>query len=164
MGLTNSAGLLTAIVSQPYPGKLPACFRREKIAVRGANVGARRSARSATQDHLSAHELSVVFTQRARSRLIAGVGKIGACSPLPYVAKELQRDATLQTALQRCRSGCGMESAAFQKIALNGWDTACSYFPFELGRQARPGPPGKRVSLVIAHMADRLGFFHIAHA
>src|SRR5579864_2095311 len=90
MGLTSSAGLLTAIVSQPYPGKLPARFRRKKIAVGGANVRARRGARSATQDHLSAHELSVVFTQRAGTRLIAGISEISARGPLPDVAKELQ--------------------------------------------------------------------------
>src|SRR6185312_15866035 len=103
MGLTNSAGLLTAIVSQPYSGKLPACFRREKIAVGGANVGARRSARSATQNHLSAHELSVVFTQRARSRLIAGIGEIGACRPLPYVAKKLHRHSIVDRGGSRRR-------------------------------------------------------------
>src|SRR5579864_518361 len=107
MGLTSSAGLLTAIVSQPYPGKLPACFRREKIAVSGANVRARRGARSATQDHLSAHEFAVVFTQRAGRWLITGIRKIRACRPLPDVAEKLQR----QTAFHRSRSGRGMKPA-----------------------------------------------------
>src|SRR5579871_4387614 len=160
MGLTRSAGLLTAIVSQPYPGKLPARFRRKKIAVGGANVRARRGTRSATQDHLSAHEFAVVFTQRAGRGLIAGIWKIGACCPLPYIAKQLQWYA----AFQRRRSRRGMKSAVFQKIALDGGNSACRDFPLELGRQARTGPAGKRVRFVITHMADRLGFFNVAHA
>src|SRR5690554_158716 len=47
-----------------------------------------------------------------------------------------------------------MEMPVLHKIAVDG-DLLCGDLPFLLGGEARSGPPGIRVSLVIADVADR---------
>src|SRR6266571_709829 len=160
MGLTRTAGLLIAVICQPYPGKLPACFRREEIAVGGADVRARSGARSSAQDHLAAHEFSVVFTQRTGRGLVSRISKIGAGRPLPDIAKQLKRLAVFT----RRRSGLRMKPAVLQKIVFHRRCAAGGDFPFKLGGQAGAGPAGKSISLVITHVADRFGFFDVAHS
>src|SRR4051794_33325503 len=76
---------------EPDPGELPASFRREKVAIGRSDVRRGGGARSAAQHELPAHELAVVFAQRARKRMEAGVSEVGARRPLPAVAKELGR-------------------------------------------------------------------------
>src|SRR2546422_5342950 len=76
--------------SEAQPRKLPACLRRKEIPVGRAHVGCRRDARSAAQDVLAAHELAVIFTDRAGHRPVARVRPVVAASPLPDVAEGLR--------------------------------------------------------------------------
>src|SRR5579871_586220 len=79
---------------KPDTGELPTCLRREEIAVAGPNMCCRSDARTSPQDHLAAHEFSVIFAQRTGQRLETWVAEIRACSPLPTVAEELGRNPT----------------------------------------------------------------------
>src|SRR5260221_13486921 len=87
MELAMTAGTLSAIVGQPDPGKLPARFRREEIAIGGPGVGKRSRTRASAQHHLIAHEFSVVLSQRALRRLVTGIRKIGARGSPPQHAQ-----------------------------------------------------------------------------
>src|SRR5215472_4636842 len=157
IGLTRTAALLIAVMSKPYAGKLPACLRREKIAIRGANMRTWRGAGAAAQDHLSAHEFSVVLTQSARHRLVSRIRKIGAGGPLPDVAEQLRR---LAVASGHRR---GVQPSTLHEIALHR-QTLCSYFPFEFGGQACAGPARKSVGFIEAYVTNRLHLFPFARA
>src|SRR5690606_39176809 len=74
------------ILCQAQAGELPARSGREEVAVGGADVAGRGRAAAAAQDQLSAHELAVVFAERARQRAEARVRTVGARGPLPAVA------------------------------------------------------------------------------
>src|SRR5262249_32233602 len=74
------------VLSEPHAGKLPACLGGEEVPIRPPGVGARRDTRCAAEHHLVAHELAVVLAQRPDRRCVAGIGRVGAGGPLPYVA------------------------------------------------------------------------------
>src|SRR5258708_15573497 len=107
-----AARALVAVISQPYAGELPPGFRREKVAIRCANVRLRSNARTSAQHHLVAHKFSVVLAQRSSHRLVSRIRKIGAGRPLPNVAEHLYR---LVRVLRLCRAW--MEPAGFEQIA-----------------------------------------------
>ena len=77
------------IARESDPGKLPAFFRLKAIAVGRPDVTARGGAGTAAQNVLIAHELAVVFAQRAWGCAIAGIWRIGAARPFPDIAKHL---------------------------------------------------------------------------
>src|ERR1700744_6038001 len=147
----RTAGALDAIICQPYPGKLPAGFRRKEVTIRGANMRTRRDAGTSTQRHLSAHEFAVVFTQRAGCGFVSRIWQIRAGSPLPDIAEELERLIIFMGS----RRSNGMELSIFQQIAFDSCVRGC-YFPFKLSWQACSSPAGKGISLIKTHMANRL--------
>ena len=72
------------------------------------------------------HELAVVFAECAGLRLIIRIGRIGAASPLPHRAERV---------VERLGSGGDL--------------------PFGFAGQMLAGPARKRISFVVADMADR---------
>src|SRR5947207_7150176 len=56
-----------------------------------------------------------------------------------------------------------MKPSAFKQIAIHLY-VGCSHLPLELIGQARPGPAGESISLVIAHMAYGFVAVYLAHA
>src|SRR5207237_5083597 len=77
------------IACESDAGELPALFRLKEIAIRAANMSTRRRAGTAAQDVLVAHEFAVIFAERARCGVIAGIRRVGAARPFPYVAEHL---------------------------------------------------------------------------
>src|SRR5579871_1901267 len=76
--MNSSASRSGGIAGQADAAELPARIRREEVAIGPARMAARSSARCAPQDHLVAHELTVVFTERPGRRPIARIGDVGA--------------------------------------------------------------------------------------
>src|SRR2546423_7881257 len=83
---------------EPDARELPARVRREEVAIRRAYVPARRRARAAAQDELVAHELAVVFAERAREGHEARIRPVRARRPLPRVAEDARAAARMQRA------------------------------------------------------------------
>src|SRR5687768_12007196 len=77
------------VASKADPRELPACRRREEIAVAGPAVPARRGAAGAFQHELPAHELAVILADRALHGREAGVGKEARTGPFPHVAEDV---------------------------------------------------------------------------
>src|SRR5579863_846108 len=75
---------------KPDAGKLPTRFGRKEVAIRSPDVGRGRDAGTAAQDKLAAHELAVIFAQRAGQRTESRIAEIGAGGPFPAIAKELR--------------------------------------------------------------------------
>src|SRR3546814_10574573 len=67
----SSAICISLLSRQTNTGKLPACRRREEIAISDAAVSHRCHARRAAQYILVRHELAVIFPQCAGCSLIA---------------------------------------------------------------------------------------------
>src|SRR5258706_10248927 len=59
-------GPVLCVRGEAYAAELPTATGWEEVAVRRAHVRRGRDARAAAQHHLSAHELAVVLTDRAR--------------------------------------------------------------------------------------------------
>src|SRR5258705_7161413 len=78
-----------AVFGEADAGDLPACSRREEIAIRGPAVAAGRQTGTATQYILVHHELAVVFADRALGPEVAGVGRVARLRPLPSLAEHL---------------------------------------------------------------------------
>src|SRR6185312_39123 len=74
---------------EPYAHELPAHMGRKEVAIAGADVAFWRSARSATQHKLIAHELAVVFADCSRGRGESRVSNVGAGGPLPGISEHL---------------------------------------------------------------------------
>ena len=79
------------MAGQSKPRELPPCIRGEEIPIRPAKVVPRRRTRPAPQDKLIAHEFAVVFSQRSRCGLIAGIPEVRAGGPFPHVAEHLRK-------------------------------------------------------------------------
>src|SRR5215204_4476582 len=78
----------SAVASKPHPRELPARGGWEEVAVGGAAVPARGGAAGSLEHHLPAHELAIIFADRALGGLESGVGEEGAHRPLPDVAEQ----------------------------------------------------------------------------
>src|SRR5262249_2195432 len=155
-----SAGFLDDVIRQPDAGELPARLRGEEVAVTGAEVRTGRGTRAPAQDHLPAHEFSVVLAQRSRRGLKARIRKIGAGRPLPYIAEDLQG----HNGIGLGRRGCfRMKLGAFHQIAFDGLGRSGD-LPFELSGQPGSGPAGKGVSFVKADVAYRLRLFDLTQS
>src|SRR6267142_2526732 len=76
-----------AVFGEADAGDLPACSRREEIAIRGPAVAAGRQTGTATQYILVHHELAVVFADRALGPEVTGVGRVARLRPLPCLAE-----------------------------------------------------------------------------
>src|SRR5438046_1653678 len=113
---------------------------------------ARRGARSAAQHHLVAHELAVVFAERAWARAVTGVGAGSAPRPFPNVAYHLLR---FVVGGRDCR--CWMEALIVDKIS-SDWQIGGGAFPLELGRQTRAGPVRIRIRFEITEVRNRFRF------
>src|SRR5690606_10522738 len=92
------------ITREAHAREGPALVGMKEIAVRRPRVPARGDRAAASQHPLPAHELAVVFAERARRRLVAGVRLVSAARPLPNVAVELgepwrRRGARVPTAV-----------------------------------------------------------------
>src|ERR1051325_12049810 len=83
------------IACESDAGELPAFFRLKEIAIGAANVSAGRRAGTAPQDILVAHEFAVVFAERTRCCAIAGIRRVGAARPFPYIAEYLVKLSTV---------------------------------------------------------------------
>ena len=59
----------------------------KEIAIGRADVLVRCRAGAAAQNHLPAHELTIIFTDRAVRDFKAGIGREGAGSPFPDIAE-----------------------------------------------------------------------------
>src|ERR1700722_11111545 len=105
-----------------------------------------RNTGPAAQDHLTGHEFSVVFAQRARERLVARIGRVRAGRPFPAISKEL----AYTIASSRCR----MQSSQIQQIP-GAWFLTGDELPFCLGRESASAPARKRVGFEKADVAYR---------
>src|ERR1700678_335455 len=109
----------------------------------------RRDHRSATQDHLAAHEFAVVFTESARHSGVTRIPEVSTLGPLPHISEHLRR--TLGRPLAQ---GYGMQRSVLQKV------TGCRQsprgnLPLGFGWEALASPVRKSVCFVIAHVAYR---------
>lgn len=77
------------IPRQAQPHELPTLVGVEEFAVGCADAVSGGGAGAAPQDHLVAHELTVVFAERPWRWPVAWVGEIGGAGPLPEVAEHL---------------------------------------------------------------------------
>src|SRR6185503_4204674 len=85
-GLCQRVLYSSCILAETNAGELPASRRWEEIPVGRADVALWRRRRTAAQNHLTAHELAVVFGRDALERTEAGIGIIGRARPLPGIA------------------------------------------------------------------------------
>ena len=115
----------SGIARKSQPGKLPALVRMKKVSIARACVGGRCGERTATQHHLAHHELSVIFSHRARCRSVARIWTVCAGCPLPDMPGRLEN----------CR------------IMRGG-------LPLGLGRQAGARPTREGIRFVPADVAD----------
>src|SRR5579875_1933865 len=139
----------SSLPGQADARELPARLRRKEIAIAGADMGSRRHAGTAAQNHLSAHELAVVLAQRSCERAETRIAEIGACRPLPAIAI-----AGLHAVRISDRTGGGSrhQPSGIQQISLQGRALG-RRFPFAFGRQAAAGPARVGVSLEKTHLA-----------
>src|SRR3546814_8531370 len=117
----------------------------KEIAIAREDVPARWRARAALENELPAHELAVIFADRAFGRAEAGIGAIGAAGPFPDVAEKAGRVAKAR----RDRPG-GVELIAACRIVRQR-----RRLPFGLGRQPRARPARIGVGFVEADMRHR---------
>ena len=96
---------------------------------------ARRGAARALQDELPAHELAIIFADRALGGREAGVGSKGALRPFPDVA-------------EHAAAGRGATAPASSSwLPMIGIGRSGEILPFGFGRQARAGPAGVGIGL-----------------
>ena len=117
-------------------------------------MGHARGERPAAEDLLVDHELAVVLAERAGGRREAGVGRVRARRPLPDVAVELARAATVTAVGERTERAAVV---AALEVAVEERGCARAVLPLELGGQARARPSRERFGLEITDVADRLG-------
>src|SRR5208337_3473054 len=119
---------------QTDAGKLPSSFGGKEIAVAGADVRRRRATGTAAQDHLPAHKLAIIFTQRAVEGLESRIAEVGAASPHPTIPVPLRGVLVFdEIGGDRC------EVLRIQQISLDGLALR-GKLPFELGGQPLAGP------------------------
>ena len=137
-------------VRQANAGKMPASRRREKISIGSPDMRGRRDHRTATQNHLVAHEFSVVLAQCAGDCAITGIAEVSTLGPLPHIAEHLRR--TLRGGVgQRL----GMQFAAIEQVSGGRRKSLRGDFPLGFGGETLAGPVSKRVGFKVAHVADR---------
>src|SRR3546814_5325052 len=64
-------------------------MRIEEVAVAGPRMAPGRGARPTLQHELAAHELAIIFADRAFYRSEAGIGQIGGAGPFPDIAENV---------------------------------------------------------------------------
>ena len=109
----------------------------------------RRDARAAAQHELPAHELAVVFADRAFRRLEARIGRKRRCASTP--TRRRRSDASPAVRLAQARAAGVLSSTKFPR---SGSPSAACSHSNSVGRR-RAGPGRERVSLEVAHMRDR---------
>src|SRR4051794_26536021 len=83
--------VMLRVPGEPEPGKLPTFVGMEEVPVRVAEMTRRRRQAAAAKHHLVDHKLAVVLADGAIRLPEAGVGTVGAGSPLPSIAVPLMR-------------------------------------------------------------------------
>src|SRR5690242_13402603 len=109
---------------------------------------ARRGTGCSAQHILVAHELAIVFAQRARLRLIARIRSVGGLGPLPQIAKHL-----FQRTWKAIR-GARMEPATLGELTCDGRVGGCD-LPFRLSGQPRASPARVSIRLEVTQMTNR---------
>src|SRR3546814_8029836 len=66
----------------------------EEVAVAGPRMAPGRGARPTLQHELAAHELAIIFADRAFYRSEAGIGQIGGAGPFPDIAEHRSEEHT----------------------------------------------------------------------
>src|SRR5437868_10421453 len=84
----NASVCGSSVFSKAHSRELPASRRLEEVAIGGAAVPARGGAACALEHELPAHELAVIFADRARGGRKAGEGIERAPGPFPDVAEQ----------------------------------------------------------------------------
>ena len=111
-------------------------------------MAARRGAAAAAQHHLRAHELAVIFADRALGGPEAGIGKKGAPGPFPDVAEQAGRRPAARAGPGRPRrAGCRQRDRAAGRAPPIPPRSAAARRPS--GRRRRPrnrrcGRPARR--------------------
>src|SRR5690348_9627578 len=82
---------LLVAIRQPDAHELPAYMGREEVTVGTSNVRLRGCARTATQDHLVAHEFAVVLADCSGRRPESGIRRVSTSCPLPQIAEHLPK-------------------------------------------------------------------------
>src|SRR3546814_20347327 len=80
---------MSKILCETDAGELPALVGVEEIAVGGTQMPARGGAAAAAQDELAAHELAIIFAERARRGAEAGIGALGDAGTFPPAADHM---------------------------------------------------------------------------
>src|SRR5690606_40479041 len=142
---------ISKILGKSHAGELPALVGVKGVAVAGAQMAARRRAAAPAQDELPAHELSIIFADRAGGCTETRIGSIGAAGPFPHAAEHL-----LEGAVSTCRRGLH-GPGVIELLPAEGAARRRGRLPPELGRQPRAGPACKGVSLGKADMRDGRG-------
>src|SRR3546814_11106092 len=119
---------MSKILCETDAGELPALVGVEEIAVGGTQMPARGGAAAAAQDELAAHELAIIFADRARRGAEAGIGAIGAAGPFPHAASHLLQVGVLGP--RTVQPPCGGDEL-LAAARTNGRDRA---LPFATGR------------------------------
>src|SRR3569833_3621979 len=101
--------------------------------------------RPAAQHHLVAHELAVVFADRAGGGAITGIGRVGATRPLPCIAEHLRKAASVAA------RDVGPIAARLHEIADDGAITRRA-LPLSLARQTLAPPARVGLGLVESHV------------
>ena len=74
---------------QTYSSELPASRGLKEIAIGRAHTIRGGGAGAPAQDHLTGHELAVVFAQGTRKGLVSRIAGVGAGRPFPTIAEQL---------------------------------------------------------------------------
>src|SRR5690242_9050335 len=77
----------SSVLSKADPRELPARCGRKEVAVGSTAVPTRRGAAGALQHALPAHELAIIFADRALCGREAWVREVRACRPFPHIAE-----------------------------------------------------------------------------
>src|SRR5262249_41498516 len=108
-------------------------------------------------DELVAHELAVVFAERAPERLEARIRRIRGRAPLPHVAVKLRGRGVVPRRAGR------LQKAFVAQIAIDLERRGCE-LPLRLRRQPRARKTRERVGLVEAHVTNRCLLVDLAPA
>src|SRR5260370_14885188 len=100
-----------------YPSELPTSRGLKEIPIgrphpiRGCDAG------PSAQNHLTGHELAVVFAQCTRKGLVSRIAGVGAGRPFPTIAEQLLQNHPA--------SHCTMNPPGDEEISLRRWQPPC---------------------------------------
>src|SRR5262245_29718886 len=129
---------------QTYPGELPASRGLKEVAIGGSHMISGGDAGPSPQNHLTGHELAVVFAQGPRNGLVAWIPGVGAGRPFPTVSEDLLNTHT---------GGHGrMKPTGVEQVSLRGC-LGRGAFPFRFRGQPTTSPARKCIALEETYVA-----------